>query len=200
MPRSGGHKTPQKEKTGFAGFEQKAKSVLWRRIVGPKKERPDYVQWKSSIEDWISKREVSRNQAVVNASLLFDCLIPVIAEYDLTEYGIEKAKKNTRSVAIPSLNVKQSFRENLRWAINAAGKQMRTKERPEECPNDAAWYLYQQALGDPKDFLAKVGQAEAKASVKEEIEENEKRQATRSIEDIDEMLASLEEEEKSNEQ
>ena len=191
---SGGHRTPPKIKTGFPAFEQRVKTVLWQRIVGPDKDRPDYNQWKASIEEWRTDKGVGRRQAIVNASLPFDCLVEIIADYDLTQYGVAKVKDTAKSAAIPSQGKKQSYRENLRWAIDAAGKRIRTKEEPDECPNDSAWYLYVQAIQDPKDFLAKVGQIEAKSSAKEELEEDDRKQATKSIEEIDEMLATLEEE------
>ncbi len=194
----GGHKTPQTPKTGFPGFEQRVKAILWRRIVGPEKERPDYDKWKSSIDEWFIKKGVGRRQAVVNASLPFDCLVATIADYDLSQYGVQSVKKSAKSVAIPSLSKKQSYRENLRWAIDAAGKSKRSREEPEECPNDAAYYLYKQAMDDPKDFLAKVGQIEAKSSAKEELDEDDRKQATKSIDEIDEMLAALEEDEENN--
>ncbi len=186
-------------KTGFPGFEQRVKTLLWGRMRGPEKERPDYVEWQRLIKEWKDEKKVGRRQAVVNASLAFDCLSVIIADYDLTQYGIPGSEKNPKSLSIPSEGINQSYRENLRWAQAAAGKFMRTKEEPETCPNDAAYYLYQQAIQDPKDFLSKVGQVEAKSTSQDEIEEDDRKQATRSIDEIDEMLATLDEEEKNDE-
>lgn len=194
MAKSGGHKTPQAIKAGFPGFEQRVKSLLWRRTVGSPKTRPEYDKWKASIEEWVNNG-TERRQSVVNASLSFDCLVEIISDYDLTIYGVPKVKEKAKSVAMICLDKKQSYRENLRWATDAAGHYMRTKEDPNECPNNSAWYLYVQAIQDPKDFLAKVGQIEAKSSAREELDEDEKRQATKSIDEIDEMLESLEEKE-----
>ena len=185
---------PSQIKTGFPGFEHRIKSLLWRRTRGPNKSRPDYDKWNQLIEEWQTKRGASRRQAIVNASLAFNCLADIIADYDLTQYGIKKANESAE-VSVPSKGIKQSYRENLRWAVDAAGREMRTGESPATCPNDAAFYLYRQAKEDPKDFLAKVGQVEIKASSKEELEEDDRKQATKSIKEIDEMLAALEEEE-----
>ncbi len=182
-------------KAGFQGFEQRVKTLLWSRMRGPKKERPDYDEWRRLIVEWKDEKKVGRRQAVVNASLAFDCLSVIIADYDLTQYGVSGFSKGPESLSIPSDNIKQSYRENLRWAIEAAGKFMRTKEKLETCPNDAAYYLYQQAIQDPKDFLQKVGQVEAKSTCQDEIEEDDRKQATKSISEIDEMLETLNEEE-----
>ncbi len=203
--RPGGHKTPQTVKSGFQGFEQRVKALLWGRMRGPNKERPDYVEWKRLVDGWKDEKLVSRRQAVVNASLKFDCLSEIIADCDLTEYGISRSGKSSgpesdsESLAIPNENIKQSYRENLRWAISAAGKFLRTGDEPKTCPNDAAYYLYRQARRDEKDFLAKIGQVEAKSTSQDEIEEDDRKQATKSINEIDEMLATLDEEEKSDE-
>lgn len=59
-------------------------------------------------------------------------------------------------------NKEQSYRDNLKWAIDAAGHTLRTKKKPKSCPNNSAWFLYKQALEEPKDFLTKVGQVESK--------------------------------------
>jgi len=182
-------------KAGFPGFEHRVKSLLWGKIVGPKNDRPDYIRWENLVKELQEEEGVNRRQAIVNASLTFDCLSVIIADYNLSQYGVPNTSINAEAtVSVSSRDVRQSYRENLRWAIDAAGKFMRTKEEPKTCPNDAAYYLYQQAIQDPKDFLGKVGQVEVKASSQEEIEENDRKQATKSIEEIDEMLATLEEE------
>ncbi len=182
-------------KSGFPGFEHRVKSLLWGRKKGPKNDRPDYIRWENLVKELQEEEGVNRRQAIVNASLTFDCLSVIIADYNLSQYGVPNTSINAEvTVSVSSRDVKQSYRENLRWAHDAAGKFMRIKEEPDDCPNDAAYYLYQQAIQDPKDFLGKVGQVEVKASSQEEIEENDRKQATKSIEEIDEMLATLEKE------
>ncbi len=204
--RPGGHKTPKQIKAGFPGFEQRVKTLLWSRIRGPLKERPDYDEWRRLITEWKDEKKVGRRQAVVNASLAFDCLSEIIADYDLTVYGVSRSGQSTESendsesLSIPNDNIKQSYRENLRWAITAAGRFKRTGEAPKTCPNDAAYYLFAQAKEDARDFLSKVGQVEVKSTSQDEIEEDDRKQATRSIDEIDEMLATLDEEEENDEQ
>lgn len=48
-----------------------------------------------------------------------------------------------------------SLKENLTWAIEAAGELLRTGAIPTVCPNNSAFFLYEQACGQSKDFLAK---------------------------------------------
>ena len=186
----------KKPKAGFPGFEHRVKSLLWGRTIGPKKDRPDYIRWENIVKE-LQKEGVNRRQAIVNASLTFDCLSAIIADYNLSQYGVSNTSMNAKvTVSVSSKDVKQSYRENLRWAIDAAGKFMRTREEPDDCPNDAAYYLYKQAIQDPKDFLQKVGQVEVKVSSREELEEDDRKQATKSIKEIDEMLATLNKEDK----
>jgi hypothetical protein len=83
----------------------------------------------------------------------------------------------------------QSYRENLRWAINAAGEFLRSGKRPAICPNNSAWYLFVQATKDPKDFLGRVGQIESKG---EDDSDKELRVSTKhSIEEIELFLQEL---------
>jgi len=92
------------------------------------------------------------------------------------------------------LKKEQSYRENLRWAIDAAGEHLRSGKQPAACPNNSSWYLYMQAVKDPKDFLGRVGQIESKG---EEDPDRELRTSTKhSIEEINMFLESLQQEEK----
>jgi len=63
---------------------------------------------------------------------------------------------------IISDGVSQTYREDLLWAIEAAGTKLRTGNRPNSCPNDKAFFLYQQACENPKDFMTKFSQVETK--------------------------------------
>ena len=60
-----------------------------------------------------------------------------------------------------------SYRGNLQWAMNAAGDFQRTRRKPRSCPNNAAYFLYLQALEEPKDFMQKFGQVESKIDADE---------------------------------
>ena len=97
---------------------------------------------------------------------------------------------------IQSENVEQTFRENLTWAIDAAGLKLRTGKSPTKCPNDSAFFLYQQAVENPKDFLTKFAQIEGRSGDSDEDKETS-RVCKRAIFEIEEQLAALDSEEQS---
>jgi hypothetical protein len=96
--------------------------------------------------------------------------------------------------------LKQTYRDSLRWAIEAAGKWKGEKEKPTICPCWTAWYLYEQAIDDPKDFLGKVGQVESKGDADSEAQQSARLAGARSVAEIDGMLAELEIEEESEDE
>ena len=85
-----------------------------------------------------------------------------------------------------------SYRENLQWAIEKAGRFRRSSERPDTCPNDTAWFLYTQALEEPKDFMAKVAAMEKGAE--DDTDKDIKRNAKFLLHEIDSFLNKLGEE------
>lgn len=87
---------------------------------------------------------------------------------------------------VRSENREQSYRENLSWAIKSAGEFLRTKRKPKVCPNDAAYFLFCQAMKEPKDFLQRVSQVETKT---EDTSDRESRISTkRTLDEIDSFL------------
>ena len=175
-------------------FEREAKTILWRRIRGTDKARPDYDRWKTRIAEISVQEGISRREAVLQASQEETCLAPLMNEYDFESYGV---------IGTPQImeggggticrNEELSYRENLRWALDAAGEFQRTKNYPVECPNNSAWYLLTQAIEDAKDFLAKLGQVEVKASERDILVEDTQRHGKQSIKDLDDQLATLNE-------
>jgi hypothetical protein len=97
---------------------------------------------------------------------------------------------------VQSLGKEQTYRENINWAMTAAGSFLRTGEKPTVCPNDSAWFLYNQACDEPKDFLAKVGAVEKGA---ESAEDPEIKKSTRkTLAEIETFLEKLDEENQEN--
>lgn len=185
--------------TSVEKFESEAKKLLWAKSLAPGNKHPDYDNWKTRIAEITSQKKISRLEAVLIASKECTCLAPLMNEYDFESYGIVGSLNITEgSVGLVCLNKKQSYRDNLRWALNAAGEHQRSRVPPAECPNNSAWYLYTQAIQDPKDFLHKLGQVESKVLESERDLEDTKRQSKRSITELDEQLATLEEEETSD--
>jgi hypothetical protein len=101
--------------------------------------------------------------------------------------NVDKPKQEKR---VLSEGIEQTYRENLRWALNAAGEFALTGLRPDTCPNHSAWFLYTQAVDEPKDFMAKVAQMESKVDVSEE-EQEMKRGSRKTIEEIHQLLESV---------
>ena len=113
----------------------------------------------------------------------------------LSNAGIRRGKKdntpsqpNPDAIRVESEGREQSHRENLIWALEAAGKYLRVGEYPEMCPNDAAFFLFCRAIEDPKDLMARVTQIESK---KHDRKDRHEQQCKKSIEEIDCILAEL---------
>ena len=181
-------------------FEKRAKSVLWR--LGPQgkdAEHRSFNDWKEQIATLASRPGVSRRQALVRVSKEHPQLQKLMMEYDFSALGLNDDKLQEAAPKVICEEKEQSYREDLKWAKMAAGRYLRTKVKPIICPNDSAWYLYSQALSDPRDFLTRVGQIESKANVEDESVVSNTRFATKSLEDIDDMLSTLEEYEQEEE-
>jgi hypothetical protein len=187
----------------MAEFSSRAKSILWRQDTGGDEDRKAYNRWKERVEFLASKDGgmLKYNEAVVRASKEFPCLARLFREYDVREYDPNPdSHPHIQHVGTPSAceqnvecdGIEQGYRENLRWAIEAAGETARTGLVPARCPSNTAWYLYEQAIADPKDFLAKVGQVESKGDAAEADRRNIRIAGARSIAEIDGYLSELE--------
>jgi hypothetical protein len=95
---------------------------------------------------------------------------------------------------ITSEGKQQSYRENLAWAIDAAGEFIRTKNAPKTCPNNSAWFLYCQAIKDPKDFHAKVSSIEKGAD--DALDKEVIKSTRKTLGEIEHFLERLDEKEK----
>jgi len=110
----------------------------------------------------------------------------------LTRSVVDTIKREQANERIECEDIHQSYRQNLAWAIDAAGHYLRTKEFPATCPNNSAYFLLQQALDSPKEFMTKVNQIEGR---KDEEDQTLQAASKRAIEEIDAMLATLLEDE-----
>jgi len=138
-----------------------------------------------------AKLSANQKQDLLRRYASGEPVTPMAKEYGISEaYARRLCTKNINSFRVTSENKEQSYRENLNWALSAVGEFLRTNRRPETCPNNAAWFLYQQACTEPKDFMAKVAQVEKGDDG--EAERLTRKSAQRSIAEIDEMLAGLE--------
>ncbi|MFA5767073.1 MAG: hypothetical protein WC919_04070 [Candidatus Paceibacterota bacterium] len=92
----------------------------------------------------------------------------------------------------------QSYRENMVWAMAAAGEFIRTGLPPLTCPNNTAWFLYTQACDEPKDFMAKVNSLEAKNDNGDEAKRQLQSSTKKSLAEIEAFLDFVETEEFEN--
>jgi hypothetical protein len=84
--------------------------------------------------------------------------------------------------------------------MDAAGKYLRSGSNPDECPNDTAFYLFRQAVEEPKDFMAKVSQMELKIDKEEELRQNARRDGQRTVAEIKSFLAEISNQEEGNDE
>ena len=192
----------RKDTRSVTEFTKRVKSVLWRQDTG--KEHPTYESWLSRVAFLQDKDggAYTKQQAIVRASKEYECLHRLFREYDLKAFDpnpeshpnlvmkSDIAPDNTLAGVVCEERV-QTYRQSLQWAIEAAGCYLRTGQRPASCPCDTAFYLYQQAIAEPKDFLGRVGQIEAKGVGDSEEDKDTKRAGKRSIKELESMLAEL---------
>ncbi len=186
----------------LAEFKKRANAILWRANSG--KNKVLYDNWRARIQELQEMSEYTEGQAVVMASKEFDPLLPLFREYDVREhdpnptshanvrhFGESKSAKSSLEMGNVVIEGSElTYRENLSWAMEAAGHYARKKTHPGLCPNDTAWFLYDMATTNPKDFLMRVGQVEAKVSDSDENKATT-RSSRRSIEEINTMLNEL---------
>lgn len=182
--------------TLFLKFAKAARSLTWR---ADGREKKTWEKWEARIEE-LRQDGLPEKQALVQASKDFPHLHHLFIQYPVSEYDPDPESHphilmhgNPSHVdGIENEEKEQSFRENLNWAVEAAGNFLRTNEPPTSTPNDKAYFLYRQACDNPKEFLGKVTQVEAREN--DEPEGEQEKSGKRSIREIEEMLNTLEKE------
>lgn len=180
-----------------ADFAKRCRSILWRQD----KDHATYEKWQRRAEELESPDGggYTRYEAVVRAAKEFPCLRRLFREYDVSLFDpnpeshpdIQNHGVPLASAKVTSQNVEQSHRENLRWAIDAAGTTLRTGMVPTSCPNDAAYYLYRQAIEEPRDFLSRFNQVEGKEDGDASAQRSIQKSGKRAVAEIEAMLDSL---------
>jgi len=182
----------------IAKFAKRAKSILWRQNG---KDKKTYNTWQERVNDLTDNGGCTRHQAIVQVSKDYKCLERLFAEYDVSAHDpnpdshpqIRQHGQPEPVDGVMSEARVQSHRENLAWAIDMAGRYLRTGEKPDTTPNDAAYFMYRQAIDDPKEFFAKYTQIQAKPNEEEEADRLARTTGKRAISEIDQMLDVLEE-------
>lgn len=188
-------------------FSKRVRSILWRQDGGNSKKT--YEAWRARVDELQAEdgSNYTHEQAVVAASKDFKCLTRLFREYDVSAFDpnpgshadiVQYGKATVDAADIACEHTEQTYRDSLRWAIAAAGRYLRTKDHPVVCPCDAAFYLYRQAIEEPKDFMSKVNQIESKADAEAEARKNSRKHSDRATQEIDMMLTELQSEEDSD--
>ncbi|KKL10096.1 hypothetical protein LCGC14_2559240 [marine sediment metagenome] len=191
-----GPRTTATPGTSMIEFAKRCRSILWR-LDG--KEKGTYNKWQIRVDELKRDSSYTQQQAIVQAAKDFPALKRLFREYDTGEFDpnpdshpdIHRWGKPAPMEGIENEKKDLSFRENLSWAIETAGRFLRTMETPISCPNDEAYFLYRQACEQPKEFLGKFTQVEARTDDGSEEARLAKKSGKRSIDEIEEMLATL---------
>ncbi len=203
---SAGAEKPKDKKpsnnTSIKRFAARARKLLWKQRKGKEDKKSQYEKWNEEV-DRLEGKGVNRNSAIVLTSKEFGCLHVLFREYDVRGFDpnpgshpdIQHYGQQRECETVDCEGIEQTHRENLTWAIEAAGMYLRTNEEPMIAPNDAAYFLYKQARDDPKEFLGKYTQVDLRGGDDQEEENLAKKAGERSIEEINEMLKTLNEEE-----
>lgn len=163
----------------------------------------EYTAWKKYIalvDELFKEGKLTKLEASVTAAKKFPVAEKAFKDdkshkkYDIDKKPLMPVAKPVASAPqdgrIVNENIDMTYRENLAWAVKTIGREQRTGERPKTCPNDTAFWLYEQAKKEPKEFLTKVNNIEAKNTSKEDEKERRKSEQ-RSIDDLDMMLKEL---------
>ena len=173
-------------------FAKKVRSILWRKGA------EEYDKWIVRVE-YFKSTGYTLEQAWVRASKEFDAIKPIFRDFDLRSFDrdvgshpeIEWYGDVPKSSEIECEGIEMSYRECLRWAINAAGLHKRTGQPLKSIPNDSCFYLYTAAIEEQKDFLAKLGQIESKEDAEALLDKNTRRMTERNVDEISKMLDHL---------
>jgi hypothetical protein len=182
-------------------FVSRVRSVLWGV------DKTQYEHWLSRVE-YFEGTGYSLNEAQVRAAKEFPACRPFFREYDIKHLDRDPGShpdilffgEERKAREVVCHDQEMSYRDALRWAATAAGMHLRTGQDVYECPNDTAYYLYQQAIGDPKDFMTKLGTMENKDDAEGMMERNTRKHTERSVAEIDKWLTEIEQKVKGNEE
>lgn len=194
--RRGKLPTPGMPPVTIVEFKSRARKILWR--LNPGKEKIQYDRWEAMCKELNGTGGMSADQAVVQASKSFDALKPLFATCDVSALDphpgshadITHYSKDASAPTIRCLFKTLPNRDNLAWAIEAAGRFLGEKIEPDECPNWAAYYLYNQARSDPNNFTGKYLSVTGRGDGDEDPE-GVKKSGKKSITEINSMLELL---------
>ena len=199
--------------TNLKKFLAEARKTIWHADDGLEKHHFQYFAWKDDVNALKAKHKMPYASAAIAASKEHKVLWPLFRKYNVKKFDKfprshpmvtryeEQEYNEVGEMIVKNEGIKQDHRANLDWAITAAGEYARTKIPPVSCPNDAAFFMFEQAKGEPDKFLARFTTVISKSD--DALGRDERIESNRSIEEIDRMLSVLtepaEEEEESDE-
>lgn len=175
-------------------FAKRVKKYLWPLDGKSRKRFNAFQERRLHLED---QEGYSFGQAIVKAAKDFPevdglwGLFPDIRAFDVDPSTSPEIKINRQGYGMNCEGKELTYRENLNWALNAAGEWLRTGEEPESCPNNQSYYLFVQAREEPRNFLQRVSQAESKGDGQRDEERKLEKDSKRAADDIDRMLKEL---------
>lgn len=182
----------------FEDFMSDVRKFLWNMPPNDR-QHAVYYDWLEAVRILIEEKNVAKNFAYVEACKEVRELVQFFRKYDVKKF--DRFPESNSAIAeiydkfwpatmqpIRCENREQSHRENLAWAIQAAGERLRTGRDPATCPNDSAFYLYTQARDDPKDFLARFTSIEAKRGDGDSVN---RAQSGKAVSEINMMLSTI---------
>lgn len=194
------------KRTGFSpgkslqDFTKEARSLLWRMDDGVAEQKVNYHKWQARIKELQEESGLEKKVATVQAAKEFSILLPLFRKFNISKYDLDLDDKGRVGPAVSQEKLKEIVNENkklsrleeIEWACEAAGNFKRTGEMPETCPNDAAFFLLEQAIEEGKHFLDKVVQMTCKNMDAADQQRKANLSGRRCIEEIEAMLEIIE--------
>jgi len=182
-------------------FASAVRSLLWQEESGEDETHPLYFAWKDRVDEYRKQHRLSYGAAIVQATKEQRKCWKLFLRYDVeefdrfpdshpaaTQYKHQRLLDSVAKGKMKSEGIEQNHKQNLSWAIAAAGEFSRTGVEPASCPNDAAYFLYEQAKSSPETFLARFTSIESKTGNKDEPD---RLTSERAIGEIDGFLKTL---------
>jgi len=193
----------------YQSFVKQVRSSLWRHDGGSKIE---YNRWGALVKRLASRGPYTEQEAVIEASKDFPLLHRLFREFDVKAddlhlgsnprihhlVDIQAERLNGENLTHPDIQCDEretSYKDQIEWALARAGEHAATGREPDFCPNWGSYYLYVQARDNNKEFMSRLGQIQTKREEDSDEKKLNKKNTKRSIDEINEMLDSLDSEE-----
>ena len=183
-------------------FTSAARSILFR--MDPT-DHYNFYAWRKRVEFVEKEHSHSRGEAILRASKEWVELHALFYNYDVKHLDKDpeshpaikfkkewedRPKFKDERAEIENESIKQCYSDNLEWAMEAAGEFLRTGITPKKCPNDKAYFLYKEAIGNSKEFLMRFTQLE-KGKAGDDKGDAIRRKGQTSIDEINSMLDNI---------